>query len=146
MKKLLIITGIVFAVIAVTFLVLIKLYITPERVKELVITTSEKSLNRTVNIGEIEVSLFKGIGIKEFVLKEADGKTDFISCEDFILKYKLWPLLSKQVIIEELKMEAPVIHVFKDPEGIYNFESLGVKEKDGISLRMCVAHNRRFLS
>ncbi len=132
MKKLFLICGIIFTVIVIVFVVLIKVYITPERVKELVITTAEESLNRKVNIGAIEVSLFKGIGIKEFVLKEADGKSDFISCEDFILKYKLIALLSRQVIIEELKMEAPVISIFRDANGTYNFETIGAKDREEV--------------
>jgi len=132
MKKFLLIFGIVLTVIVITFLVLVKLYITPERVKELVITTAEKSLNRKVNIGEIEVSLFKGIGIKDFAIKEADGKSNFISCEDFVLKYKLMPLLSKQVVIEELKLEAPTINIFRDSNGTYNFETIGAKKEEEI--------------
>jgi AsmA protein len=132
MKKILLIVGIVFVIITVTFLVLIKLYITPERVKALVITTAETSLDRKVNIGEIKVSLFKGIGIKDFAIKEADETSDFISCEDFVLKYKLMPLLAKKVIIEELKMEAPLINVFRDAKGIYNFETIGAKKEEEI--------------
>lgn len=130
MKRFLLIFGVILIVISITFLVLIKLYITPERVKELVITTAEKSLDRKVNIGEIEVSLFKGIDIKDFVIKEADEKSVFISCEDFVLKYKLLPLLSKQVIIEELKMEAPIINIFRDAKGTYNFETIGAKKEE----------------
>jgi len=133
MKKTLLIIGIILLVITTTFLVLIKLYITPERVKALVITTAEKSLDRQVNIGEIEVSLFKGIDIKDFAVKEADGKSDFISCEDFVLKYKFMPLLSKQVIIEELKMEAPIINISRDAKGTYNFETIGAKEQKEIT-------------
>ncbi len=133
MKKFLLIFGIILTVIILTFIVLIKVYITPERVKNLVITTAEKSLDRKVTIGEIDVSLFKGIGIKEFAIKEADGESDFISCEVFILKYKFMPLLSKQVIIEELKMEAPTINIFRDAKGAYNFESIGSKEQKEIT-------------
>ncbi|WP_054698577.1 hypothetical protein [Geotalea toluenoxydans] len=61
MKKTLKITGIIFAAIAVLFLVvavLVKLLVTPEGVRKTVLPLAEKKLQRQVQLGDISVSIF----------------------------------------------------------------------------------------
>ena len=106
----------------------IKIYITPERVKAFVVPAAESALNRKVDIGEIDINIFGGIGLKDFAIKEADRETDFVKCEEFILKFKLLPLLSKQVVIDEIRIVSPEIRVRRDKEGKFNFEDIGKKE------------------
>lgn len=127
-KKILLIITASIAVIIIALAVLIKIYITPESVKAFLIPEAEKALNRKVNIGEISISFFKGIEVKDFAIKEADEKTDFVKCEDFVLKYKLLPLLTKKVIIEELKLVSPQVRVKRDSQGKFNFEGIGQKQ------------------
>ncbi len=128
MKKFLAILSSLIVIIIIALVAFIKFYVTPERVKEFIVPTAEKSLNRTVEIGEISINIFKGIGLKDFAIKEADGKTDFIKCKDFVLKFKLLPLLSKNLIIDELKVVSPEIHILRAKDGTYNFEDIGKKE------------------
>ena len=128
-KKILLVITALIAVIIVASAVLIKIYITPESVKAFLIPKAEKALNRKVNIGEVNISLFKGIEIKDFAIKEKDEKTDFIKCKDFILKYRLLPLLTKKVIIEELKLVSPQVRIVRDRKGKFNFEGIGQQQK-----------------
>lgn len=128
-KKILLIIAVSIAVIAIALAVLIKIYITPERVKAFLIPEAEKALNRKVNIGEVNISLFKGIEVKDFAIKEIDEKTDFVKCKDFILKYKFLPLLFKKVIVDELKLVSPEVRIERDREGKFNFEGIGQKQK-----------------
>jgi AsmA protein len=67
--KLLSITVAIIAVIIIALTVFIKIYITPERVKALLVPQAEKSLNRKVSIGEVNIDLLKGISIKDFAIK-----------------------------------------------------------------------------
>ncbi|MEN8265198.1 MAG: AsmA family protein [Nitrospirota bacterium] len=128
MKKILSITAAAILIIIIVLFVLIKFYVTPERIKEFVVSTAEKSVNRKINIGEINISLLTGIGIKEFAIKEADEKADFIRCNEFILKFKLLPLISKRVIVDELRLVSPDIRISRNKKGKYNFEDIGKKE------------------
>lgn len=128
MKKFLLITVVVILLVIIGLFAFISYYVTPERVKEFVIPTAEASLNRKVSIGEININLLKGIGIQDFAIKEADEKTDFIKCRDFVLKFKLLPLLTKKVIIDELKLVSPEILVKRTRNGKFNFEDIGRKE------------------
>ncbi len=125
MKKILSIITLLLFIAIIAFAAFIKFYITPERVKEFVIPAAERSLNRKVSIGDISINIFKGIGLKDFAIKEADDKTDFVKCEDFVLKFKLLPLLSRQVVIDELKVVSPQIRIVKGKDNKYNFEDIG---------------------
>lgn len=119
----------VLAVIIIGLAVFIKVYVTPERVKTLLLPQAEKELNRKVTIGEVDIGLLKGISVTDFAVKEADGKTDFVSCKDFVLKFKLLPLLSKQVIIDELRLVEPKIRIERSAAGKFNFDDIGRKEE-----------------
>ncbi|GBE05109.1 MAG TPA: AsmA family protein [Nitrospirae bacterium] len=127
-KFLLIIVSLI-AVITIALAVLIKIYVTPERVKAFLIPEVEKVLNRKVDIGELKISLFKGIAAKDFAIKETDGKTDFIKCREFVLKYQLLPLLSKKLIIDRIKLEGPSVRIVRSKEGRFNFEDIGQKKE-----------------
>ncbi|MBI5056426.1 MAG: AsmA family protein [Nitrospirae bacterium] len=129
MKKILTIIIAVTAVIIISFVVFIKTYVTPEKVKAFLVPYAEQALNRKVSIGQINISLFKGIDVKDLAIKETDGKTDFVKCKDFILKFQLLPLLSKKVIVDELKLLSPEIRIIRDVKGSFNFEGIGEKEK-----------------
>jgi hypothetical protein len=130
--KLLSITVAIIAVIIIALTVFIKIYITPERVKALLVPQAEKSLNRKVIIGEVNIDLLKGISIKDFAIKETDEKTDFLSCKDFVLRFKLLPLLSKKVVIDELRLVAPAVRIERDILGKFNFHDIGKKKTDEI--------------
>ncbi len=133
MKKIVTVAIILIAVIVIALAAFIKIYVTPDRVKAFIIPEVEKALNRKVDIGEINISLIKGITLKDFAIKEADQESDFIRFEDFVLKFKLLPLLSKKIIIDELRLVSPDIRIRRSKDGKFNFEGIGedteVKEK-----------------
>ncbi len=128
MKKVLSIIIALIAVVIIAAIAFIKFYITPERVKAFVVPAAESALNRKVDIGEISINIFEGIGIKNFAIKEADNKSDFLKCDEFVLKFKLLPLFAKQVVIDEMKFVSPEIMVRRDRDGKFNFEDIGKKE------------------
>lgn len=128
MKKVFSIIAVLIVVILVAFAVFIKVYITPEKVKAFLVPMAEEALNRKVDIGEINISLFKGIEVKNFAIKEIDRKTDFVKCRGFVLKYKLLPLLSRRVVIDELRITSPEIRIVRSSAGKFNFESIGKQE------------------
>ncbi len=128
MKKILLIITALIVVVIIAAIAFIKIYITPERVKAFVVPAAESALNRKVDIGEIDINIFTGIGLKDFAIKEADKKNDFIKCKEFVLRFKLLPLLSKQVVIDEIKLVSPEVSIWRDKEGKFNFEDIGKKE------------------
>jgi len=101
-------------------------YLTGDRVKAMVIPQAEKALGRTVQIGGIDVGLFSGITVKDFAVKEPDGKSNFASAKKFVLRYDLLPLLQKKIVISKIRLESPYIQVVRDKTGHFNFETLAV--------------------
>ncbi|RJQ53126.1 MAG: AsmA family protein [Nitrospiraceae bacterium] len=129
MKRIITIIASVFALIIIGLIILIKTYVTPERVREFLVPYAEQTLNRKVSIGEVNISLFKGIAVTDFAIKETDGKADFVKCRDFVLRFQLLPLLTGKIIIDELKLLSPEVLIRRDDKGKFNFEGLGKKEK-----------------
>ena len=50
---------------------------------------------------------------------------DLFTAEAFVLRYKLRPLLSGRVEVEQLALENPVLGLIVDEDGRYNYEALG---------------------
>ncbi|MBI5098803.1 MAG: AsmA family protein [Nitrospirae bacterium] len=131
MKKIFLLIIAAITIIVITLIFFIKTYVTPERIKTFLIPYAEQTLNRKISIGEIKINLLKGIVVKDFAVKETDEKTDFVKCRDFILKFQLLPLLSRKVVIDELKILSPEVRISRNNKGRFNFEDIGEKEKTG---------------
>ena len=68
-KKVFLIILSLILIVIIALAVLIKIYITPERIKAFLIPEAEKSLSIKVDLGEISINLFKGIEVKNFAIK-----------------------------------------------------------------------------
>ncbi|MEC4675534.1 MAG: AsmA family protein [Nitrospirota bacterium] len=122
--KVLIITLSVLAIVFAGVSLFIKSYLTDERIRSFVTEAAEKSLNRKVSLGRIKVSLFRGIVVRDFEIKEENGEDVFIKTKDFILEYQLLPLLSKRLVIDKLNITDPEVHIKKHPDGSFNFSGM----------------------
>jgi len=127
MKKPLKIAAIIIAVILVLIaaaLIFVKSYLTEDRMRAFISEFAEKSLNRKVVIGGIDVSLFRGVIVKGFEIRERDPKDAFLTAKEFVLKYQFLSLLSKQLVIDKLGIEDTEIRVLANPDGTYNFSDM----------------------
>jgi uncharacterized protein involved in outer membrane biogenesis len=129
--------GKVFGIIVLLFVItiaglvaFIHYYLTEERVKALVIPQAEAALGREVGIGDIKIGLLSGITIGDFLIKEADGKTNFVSTRAFVLSYELLPLLQKKLVISEIRFDEPAVQIIRDKNGQFNFSSLTILSDD----------------
>ncbi len=121
----------IIGIIAVAVLVVItgltifvKSYLTDSRIRGLITETAESSLHRKVSLGAISVSIFSGISVKDFEIKEKDSASDFVKADAFVLKYQLLPLLSRKLVIDRLGIESPSIVVRKNDDGSFNFSDI----------------------
>jgi AsmA protein len=129
--KLLIGLTVLAVLLVVGLTVMVRFYLTDERIKALVVPPVEKALGRQVEIGAISVGLFSGITLKDFAVKEAEGLAglDFVSVGAFVLRYDLIPLLHKELVIKEITLEHPTIRIVRDAKGVFNYTSLAVLKK-----------------
>ena len=136
-----VIAGIIILLIAASF-ILLKVLVTPERIKATVIPLAEKTLNRTVTLDDVAISLFSGIELKGLTVMNASGDSPFISCGTAELHYKLMPLLDGKIEINEIRLEAPHAEITRYKDGRFNFSDIieaissakREKEKERVSL------------
>lgn len=118
-----------FCVLLVGASFALKAYLSDARLRSLIVPPLEKTLGRTVDIGQINVSLFSGVQVYDFSIKEANGADDFISSSRFVIFYNLLPLIQGKFVISEIRFVDPSIHVFRDTDGVFNFQSLVILTK-----------------
>ena len=132
MKKILKVAGItvgVLVALCAVILVLAKIVITPERVKNTVIPLAQKALHRPVRIGDIKISIFSGIIIDKVEIREKDGEEMFLTANMVKLRYQFWPLLKKRIVVEEIMIDAPRIRVVRMPDDSFNYSDIMAREK-----------------
>ena len=99
--------------------------------KGVVISKIENSLDRKVEVGEIGVSIFGGLGLSLDNFKVEDDKAfsdgNFVEASQLIVNVKFLPLLKRDFQIKKFTLDDPVINLIRDKNGTYNFSSL-IKE------------------
>ncbi len=127
MKKLfrmLLVAGLLLVGLLVFAGVALKVYFTEERLRSLILPPMSEVLGREVEVASLELDLFSGIKVAGLVVKEVDGETDFVAVKEFSLGYTLWPLVEKRLEIGRVSIDRPLIKVWRNREGLYNFADL----------------------
>jgi AsmA protein len=127
MKRSVKILGIIAAVVVVALIglaVAAKILITPERVKAYVLPLISEKLHREVTLGEVKVSLFRGITLNDLAVGERQGEEKFVAVDQVALRYQLWPLLQRRVVVDEVRLVGPRLRVERLPDGSFNFSDL----------------------
>ncbi len=108
----------------------VKSYLTSEKLKAIIIPKLEAVTGRSVSIGDIDVSIFRGVVVKEISIRELTGNNNFISVKEFILNYRLLPLLRRQLIIDKLELDSPHIWIEREKDSTYNFSDITAKKAE----------------
>lgn len=124
--RFLFIAGVLAVALVVVVGIALKIYLNEERLRTLMLPPMREALGREVEVASLKIDLFSGIKVGGLVIKEADGKTDFAAVKEFSLGYSLMPLLEKRLEISRVRIDKPVIKVWRDRQGLYNFSDLKV--------------------
>ncbi|OQY22816.1 MAG: hypothetical protein B6I37_06495 [Desulfobacteraceae bacterium 4572_35.2] len=112
-----------FLVIIALF-VLARLVITPERIRTVFVPVVERYLNCDVNLEAVDVSLFSGVTLSNLeLLNNVDGAM-ILAADKVVLRYQLLPLLSQQIVVDEIRLEHPRVNVERYPDGSINLSDL----------------------
>lgn len=134
MKKWMVVAGVVLGVLLVVFAGLtlfIRSYLKSDAVISLLVSRLEALTGRKVQIREVNVSFFTGIVVKGLTIKQRDGSGDFVRTEEFILDYRLKPLLRKQLVIDKIEVVSPYVFIRRERDGTYNFNDIKEKNTGG---------------
>jgi hypothetical protein len=114
----------IFLLLFIGLNIFIKSYLSGERLKAMILPQAEALTGRKVSLEDISVSLFKGVVAKGLSIKEMDGQKDFLKMKEFVLSYRLLPLLKKQLVISKVELIAPFVTIVRDRQGKFNFSSM----------------------
>lgn len=137
-RKLSIIFAIIIGVpvlLAGVALLLVKALVTPEMIRKSVLPRVEKAMHRRIDMTEAKIGIFSGIALSGLKVYERDGNGFFVSLKEARLHYQILPLLSHRVVVDEIVLDTPDIHVVKNSDGSFNFSDLQRKEKPETPVR-----------
>jgi uncharacterized protein involved in outer membrane biogenesis len=135
MRKWFITAGIAVIVsVAVSLLALLNINSLIERNRAYLLDRAEQSLGRKISVGAVEATLFSGIGARLTNFAMADdpdyASTDFVRAKDLQIHVKFWPLLRKELQVKKVVLHDPVIGIVRNPDGKFNFSTIGKKGKE----------------
>lgn len=108
----------------VTLSLLVKVVVTPEKVRENLIPFAEKALQRKIDIGLIDIGIFSGVSLSDLSVQKKQVPGVFISVKTLSLHYKLLALLTGDLVIDKILLESPNIEVERSADGKFNFSDL----------------------
>ncbi|HZD40197.1 MAG TPA: AsmA family protein, partial [Terriglobales bacterium] len=102
------------------------------RNKDYLLNQAQQALGRKVSVGDVEVTLFTGFGVRlhDFAMSDdpAFSSGDFIRAKDLQVNLKLLPLLRRQFQVKRMILHQPVITVIRNANKNYNFSTIGEKK------------------
>src|SRR6185503_3428103 len=105
-----------------------------QRNRDFLIGQAENALGRKISVGEIETTLFSGVGMRltNFAMTDDPrySSGDFVRAKDLQIKLQFWPLLRKEFQVKTIVLHEPVIQIVRTANGEYNFSTIGKSEKE----------------
>ncbi|MGH9746866.1 MAG: AsmA family protein [Candidatus Acidiferrales bacterium] len=131
-NKTLIIVGVVVALVLIVILILPSL-IDANRFKPEIQTQLGTALGRTVQIGNIKLSILSGGVVVDDVSISDDpafSKSQFLTAKELTVGVHLIPLIfSKQLEVESITVADPQVSLLRNSAGVWNYSSMGGSSK-----------------
>lgn len=149
-KIILIGTGAV-VVLLIAVVITLKALFPAERLKAMAQAELEQTINRKISLGEVSFSVIGGVGVQITGLKVADrpeftsSGAEFLSLDQFLLHVKFWPLLERQLVIDELTLVGLHIKVHMDQKGVANYADLAKADTTAVTPPTDADASRPFL-
>ena len=123
---LVVVVGAVFGYVAATF--------DPNKYKGELIDVVRKETGRALTIeGDIHLTFFPKIGVAlgPTQLSERDSKDEFAGVDDLRVALALFPLLSKQIVVDEVVIDGLRVRLIKHADGSTNIDDLTKRDETG---------------
>jgi uncharacterized protein involved in outer membrane biogenesis len=94
---------------------------------------AEEALGRKITAGDIEFTLWSGVGlrVKKFAIADDPrfSTGNFVRARDAQVHLKVLPLFRREFEVKNVLLHDPVITIVRNPAGVFNFASLGKGEE-----------------
>lgn len=131
-KKVLIAIGAIVALLLIAILVLPSL-IDANRFKPEIQTQLGTALGRTVQIGNIKLSIFSGgVVVSDVSISDdpAFSKSPFLTAKELTVGVELMPLIfSKELKVDSITVTNPEVSLVRNSAGVWNYSSMGGSSK-----------------
>ena len=114
----------ILLLLLISLIVLIKVVVTPEKVRETLLPFAEETLQRKIEVGDIDIGLLSGVSLKDLKVMHKDQTAEFVSIKSLALHYRLLALLSGSLVVDQILLEQPRIVVIRNQDGQFNFSDL----------------------
>jgi len=142
-KKLLIFTVAAALIFAAVSLMLVKILLPQDKIKQYVISYAKENFNREVSFDKASFTLI-GITLSDFAMSENSSfkQGTFFKTKKLTLKATLKPLLKKKIEIETLGIDGMYVQVLKDKNGNFNFSDLTAQKSENTQLKKDETKNK----
>jgi hypothetical protein len=130
--------GAAVAVVALSAIALLPRYLDLETYKQNILDAARQSLDRQVlyRSGSFSFRFGPNFTFTDVVVKEKDGKSDFIRAASVTFRVGLLPLLQKKLYLRHVVVEKPEGVIVRDRSGKLNIGDLLEKKKEAVPLRV----------
>lgn len=126
-RKFLIIGGVVLGCLILLGVLVVPRLVDVNRYRPQVAALLEKTTGKPASIGRLELTIFPHLAIQvdNFELGNPKGfpRGDFFKSQRIYALLQARPLLHRQIVIQSLIVEGPVIHLISNTAGHWNFEN-----------------------
>ncbi len=122
-----------FVVLGLAALIIVALVLAPslvnlDQIKKQVVDRVEQQLNREVELGQVRLQLFSGLGagLEQLTIANPEGwqSPHFVKVDTLSVKVALLPLLSRKVEISKIILSDGEIVVERNAQGGFNYDDL----------------------
>lgn len=114
-----------YAALAVVLFAIVGFFVLPPIVKSVAIDQASKALHRTVAVERVHINPFAmTLDVDGLSIKERDSETTFLAFDRLHVNLDVASLFKGGVVIGELRLERPRVHVARLQAGQYNFSDL----------------------
>jgi uncharacterized protein involved in outer membrane biogenesis len=126
-RKVLIITAVVLAFLALVSVLVVPRLVDVNRYRPQVAALLESKTGMPVRIGRLELTLFPHLAIQvdNFALGNPKGfpSGDFFKAQRIYALLQAGPLWHREIVVQSLIVEGPVIHLISNTAGRWNYEN-----------------------
>lgn len=110
----------------------LRILLPPDKARAFVQSRLGEALDREVRLESVSVGLLSGLQVTGFRLSEIPtfAKGTFLSCERLVLRPRLLPLLTGQVLIREIELTRPEATVIRFADGSTNLTASKAAAKE----------------
>lgn len=132
LKRFVLFLGFLFLVVSIAIITIYNVYVTEELVQTQIVNLFKSAFNRDISLDIKNISLFKGIEIRNLIIYNPThlDKKIFIRIDKLKIKYNLFALLTLKLKVNEIILINPRINLIYYPQhSIWNYSDFLKKGK-----------------